>query len=290
MTGELVVQAMVSGLVIGAVYALIAAGLTLIFGVMDILNVAHGAMVMLGMYVTFWLYALYGLDPYLSLPVAILALFVLGVVIQYTLLGPLIPGSGTTLLLMTLALMLVLENGALFLWSPDFRAVNVSYASTTVRVGPALLTVPRLIAFVCALLLTAALYLFLTRTLAGKALRACANDRTGASLVGINPGRMYAMAFGLGAACAGAAGAIVVPFFYVSPHVGLGFLMPAFVIVVLGGLGNFWGALVGGLIVGLVEALGALVVPASAKQMLSLSIFLLILLFRPQGLFGEHSA
>jgi branched-chain amino acid transport system permease protein len=287
-TLELVVQAAVSGLVIGAVYALIAAGLTLIFGVMDILNIAHGAMVMVGMYVTYWLFALFGIDPYISLPLAMVALFVLGITVYYALLGPLIAGSGTKLLLMTLALMLVLENGAIFLWGADVRAVNVPYRSVSVAVGPAFLTLPRVLAFGCALLITAGLYLFLTRSIAGKALRACADDRTGASVVGINPTRMYAIAFGVGAACAGAAGAIVVPFFYVSPHVGFGFLMPAFVIVVLGGLGNFWGALIGGLIVGLVEALGALVLPASAKQILSLGIFVLILLFRPQGIFGEQ--
>ncbi len=290
MTVDLVAQAAVSGLVIGAVYALVAAGLTLIFGVMDILNVAHGAMTMLGMYVAYWLFSVYGLDPYLALPAAMLVLFALGVVTQYALLGPLVGGSGTKLLLMTLALMLVLENGALFLWSPDFRTVKVSYATTTLHVGPALLTLPRAIAFACALALTGALYLFLTRTLMGKAIRACADERTGASLVGINPGRVYAVAFGVGAACAGAAGAIVVPFFYVSPTVGLGFLLPAFVVTVLGGLGNFWGALVGGLVVGLVEALGAIVIPASAKQILSLGIFLVILLFRPQGIFGERRA
>ncbi len=288
MTLELIIQAAVSGLVIGAVYALIAAGLTLIFGVMDILNVAHGAMVMVGMYVTYWLFALFGIDPYLSLPLAMLCLFVLGLAVYYALLDPLISGGGTKLLLMTLALMLVLENGAIFLWAADVRTVNLSYGSLSVPVGSALLTLPRVLAFAFALLITVALYLFLTRTLTGKALRACADNRIGASVVGINPTKMYAVAFGVGAACAGAAGAIVVPFFYVSPHVGFGFLMPAFVIVVLGGMGSFWGALVGGLIVGLVEALGALVIPASAKQILSLGMFLLILLFRPQGIFGEQ--
>jgi len=290
MTVDLILQAALSGIVIGAVYALIAAGLTLIFGVMDILNIAHGAMVMVGMYTTYWLHALFGLDPFVSLPVTIVALFLLGVVSYYSLLEPLLSAGRTKLLLMTLALMLVLENGAIFAWSADIRTINVAYAAASVPIGPALLTVSRLLALGCAFLLTGILYLFLTRTLAGKALRACADDRTGAALVGINPTRMYALAFGIGAACAGAAGAVIVPFFYISPHVGFGFLMPAFVVVVLGGMGNFWGALIGGLIVGLVEALGALVVPASAKQILSLGIFVLILLFRPQGLFGDKSA
>ena len=290
MTLELVAQAVVGGLVIGAIYALIAAGLTLIFGVMDILNVAHGAMVMLGMYAAYWLFNLYGVDPYLSLLLIMPAFFLFGMVIHYLLIGPMLGQRPINLLLMTLGIMLFLENAALLLWTPDFRTLKVAYASTTVHIGPALLTVPRLIGFVLALVLTGALYVFLKRTMLGKAIRACASSPTGAALIGINPNRMYAIAFGVGVACAGAAGAVVVPFFYVSPHVGLGFLLPAFVVIVLGGLGNFWGALVGGLIIGLVEALGALVIPASAKQILSLGIFVLILLLRPQGLFGARSA
>jgi branched-chain amino acid transport system permease protein len=289
-TFELVVQATVGGLVIGAIYALIAAGLTLIFGVMDILNVAHGAMVMLGMYGAYWLFTLYGVDPYVSLLAIMPVLFVFGMVIHYLLIGPMLGQRPINLLLMTLGIMLFLENMALLLWTPDFRTLKVGYASTTVHIGPALLTLPRLIGFVVALVLTGALYVFLTRTMVGKAIRACASNATGAALIGINPNRMYAIAFGVGVACAGAAGVVVVPFFYVSPHVGLGFLLPAFVVIVLGGLGNFWGALVGGVIVGLVEALGALVIPASAKQILSLGIFVLILFFRPQGLFGARSA
>lgn len=290
MTFELLAQAVVGGLVIGAIYALIAAGLTLIFGVMDILNVAHGAMVMLGMYAAYWLFNLYGIDPYLSLLAIMPAFFLCGVVIHHLLIGPMLGERPINLLLMTLGIMLVLENAALLVWTPDFRTLKVAYASTTVHVGPALLTLPRLIGFVVALVLTGALYVFLKRTMVGKAIRACASNATGAALIGINPNRMYAIAFGVGVACAGAAGAVVVPFFYVSPHVGLGFLLPAFVVIVLGGLGNFWGALVGGLIVGLVEALGALVIPASAKQIVSLGIFVLILLLRPQGLFGARSA
>ena len=290
MTVELVAQAVVGGLVIGAIYAFIAAGLTLVFGVMDILNVAHGATVMLGMYGAYWLFVLFGIDPYLSLLLVTPALFLFGVLVHRALVGPLLGQRPINLLLMTLGIMLVLENAALLLFSPDFRTLKVAYASTTVPVGPALLTLPRLIGCVLALVLTGALYLFLTRTLAGKAIRACANSSLGASVIGIDPGRMYRVAFGLGAACAGAAGVVVVPFFYVSPHVGLGFLLPAFVIVVLGGLGNFWGALVGGLLIGLVEALSALVIPASAKQIVSLAIFVLILLFRPQGLLGTRSA
>ena len=290
MTVELVAQAVVGGLVIGAIYALIAAGLTLVFGVMDILNVAHGATVMLGMYGAYWLFTLYGIDPYLSLLLVTPALFLFGMLVHRLLVGPLLGQRPINLLLMTLGIMLVLENAALLLFTPDFRTLKVAYASTTVRIGPAFLTLPRLIGCALALVLTGALYLFLTRTLVGKAIRACASSSLGASVIGIDPGRMYRVAFGLGAACAGAAGVVVVPFFYVSPHVGLGFLLPAFVIVVLGGLGNFWGALVGGLLVGLVEALSALVIPASAKQIVSLAIFVLILLFRPQGLLGTRSA
>jgi len=176
---------------------------------------------------------------------------------------------------------------ALFLFSPDFRAISVSYQTDSLDLGNIIVNYPQLIAFFLAIGLSFFLYLILKRTVLGKAIRATAVEKDGAVLVGINTRRIYYVTFGLGSACVGAAGAAIIPFFYCSPNVGYAFLTPAFVVVVLGGMGNFPGALVGGLIIGVAESLGAIFVPGSLKQLVMFVIFMLVLLFKPRGIFSK---
>jgi branched-chain amino acid transport system permease protein len=284
----LFLQALVSGFLIGGVYSLIAVGLTLIFGVLNIINFAHGSLLMLGMYLSYWLLTIYGIDPYLSILFTIPILFVIGLFIQKIVINPVIRSPHLNQLLLTLGLLLFIENLALFLWGPDYRMVQVSYSAATYYVGSLMISIPRLIACLIAFILTGVLFIFLKKTDTGKAIRAASQDREGALVVGINFSRIYVIAFGIGAACAGAAGSIIVPFFYVSPHVGWVFVLSAFIIVVLGGMGSFIGALLGGIIIGMFETLAALYISSSLKQVVSLGIFILILLIKPSGLFGRR--
>ena len=286
MSGGLLLQAVVSGLLLGGVYGLVASGLTLIFGVLRIINFAHGAVMMLGMYASYWLWVLAGLDPYLSVLVTAPVFFGVGVAIERIVIEPNRAAAEHNQLLLTLGLALFLENLALVLWQGDFRTLRVPYASASFFIAEALVEVPRLIAAAGAVVIAVALYGFLRGTELGKAIRALAEEREGAMLVGIDVGRIRSVAFGIGCACAAVAGALITPFFYIAPDVGESFNIMAFVVVVLGGMGNFLGALVGGLIVGLAESLGAAFLPGSLKQFVVFLIFVLVLLFRPEGLFG----
>jgi branched-chain amino acid transport system permease protein len=273
----------------GGVYGLVAIGLTLIFGVMKIINFAHGSLMMLGMFTTYWLYVLAGLDPYLSLLLSIPCLFVLGLLIERFLIAQVLDAPAHNQLLLTLGISLFIENFALFLWTPNFRTLEVTYLRKAAMVGTVMISLPKLVAFIFAIVLTILLYCFLKGTDMGKAIRAASEEREGALTVGINLRRIYYVAFGIGAACVGAAGTLTAPFFYVNPHVGGIFVITAFVVVVLGGMGNFIGALVGGLIIGLAESVGAAFVPGQLKQFIIYFIFILVLLFKPEGLFGRTS-
>ncbi|MGH7266277.1 MAG: branched-chain amino acid ABC transporter permease [Candidatus Rokuibacteriota bacterium] len=281
-------QACVSGILIGGVYALVALGLTLIFGVMRIINFAHGALMMLGMYATFFLYTLAGVDPYLAVFIVGPAFFLLGMALERGVIEPNITAPESNQLLLTLGVALFLENAALATFSPDYRSIRLPYGTRALLLGEAVVNVPRLIAFGCSVALAIALWLFLKYTDAGKALRAAAEEREGAQLQGIDIRRLYAVAFGIGSAVVAVAGCLVTPFLYVTPDVGEVFNILAFIIVVLGGMGSFVGALLGGLVVGLAESVGAAVLPGSLKQLPIFALFVLILLFRPTGLFGRR--
>jgi branched-chain amino acid transport system permease protein len=282
-----VAQAIVSGLLIGGVFALIALGLTLIFGVMKIINFAHGDFLMLGMYFAFFLSVMAGLSPYVSAILCLPLFFALGWVIQAYLIRPVLKAPENIQILVTVGLSLVLQNAALFLFSPDFQSLRVDYGASTFAIAGVSISYVRLVACAISLAAAAAVYLFLANTDTGKALRACAEQKTGSMAVGIDVDRMYKFAFGLGTACVALAGVLMTPFFYIAPQVGLPFTLVAFVTVVLGGLGSVPGALAGGLIIGVVESLGEVLLPApSMKQMATFSVFLLILLIRPQGLLG----
>jgi len=264
----------------------VACGLSLIFGVLRIINFAHGAVMMLGMYTTYWLFTLFKIDPYLSIVITGPVFFVLGMAIQRVVIEPNRFAAEHNQLLLTLGLALFLENLALVLWQGDFRTVRPAYAGVSFVVADALVEVPRLIACAGAVVMALALFAFLRHTDVGKAIRALSEEPEGAMLMGIDVRRIRAVAFGIGAACVAVAGALVAPFFYVAPDVGESFNIVAFVVVVLGGMGNFVGALAGGFIVGLAESLGATLLPGSLKQLVVFALFVLVLLFRPAGLFG----
>jgi branched-chain amino acid transport system permease protein len=242
---------------------------------------------MLAMYTTYWLFTLGGIDPYLSIVVTGPLFFLIGAGIQRLVIEPNRFAAEHNQLLLTLGLALFLENLALVLWQGDFRTVRPRYANASFVVGDALVEVPRLVACGGAIVVAVALFAFLRLTDAGKAIRALSEEPEGAMLMGIDVGRIRAVAFGIGSACVAVAGALVTPFFYVAPDVGEAFNIMAFVVVVLGGMGNFVGALLGGFIVGLAESLGATLLPGSLKLLVVFSLFVLVLLFRPAGLFGS---
>lgn len=282
-------QTVVSGLLLGGIFALVAVGLTLIFGVMKILNFAHGDFLMLGMYFAFFLSVMFGVDPYVSAILSLPLFFGLGWVIQSYLIRPVLSAPESIQILLTVGLSLLLQNLALFLFSPDFQSLRVSYGGNTMTWLGVSISYVRVVACGVAISASLGLYLFLGRTDIGKALRACAEERQGSMAVGINVDRMYNIAFGLGIACVALAGILMTPFFYIAPQVGLPFTLTAFVVAVLGGLGSLPGALLGGFIIGLIESMGEILMPSpSMKQIATFSVFLLILLLRPQGLFGAR--
>ena len=281
-----ILQTLLDGLLLGGVYGLVAIGLTLIFGVMKVINFAHGALMMLGMYVTYWAFALLHIDPYVSIVITIPILFFVGVCFQKFLINPIIDAPAHNQLLLTLGVSLFLENLVVFLWSPNYRVVRTSYEFVYFYIGDVSISLLRLLAFCVAMLVASIVYLVLTKTDLGKAIRAASEEPGGALLMGINVRRIYWITFGIGAACAGVSGTAVAPFFPVYPTVGGVFVITAFMVVVLGGMGSVIGAFVGGLIIGVADNVGGLFFPGAMKHLLSFIIFILILLFRPAGLFG----
>jgi branched-chain amino acid transport system permease protein len=283
---DLLAQALVTGILIGGVFALLSVGLTLIWGVMRIINFAHGEFLMVGMYVVYFLVAKGGWDPYVTLLVSVPVLFVVGAAIFRLTIQPILAHPSMNQIMLTLGLSLILQNLALVLFSADPLIVQTAYSRVTFNLGPAVVRVPQLIAFGGSGLAAMLLYWFLQKTDAGRAIRAASQNREAAVLMGVDVQRTYLLAFGIGSACLGVAASLMVPFYYTSPTVGLWFGLVAFIVVVLGGMGNFIGALVGGLIIGLTEALGAAILPGTLSRVFTFAIFILVLLFRPQGLFG----
>jgi branched-chain amino acid transport system permease protein len=283
---ETFVQSVVSGVLTGSLYAMIGVGLTVVFGVMRIINMAHGEFVMLGMYGAFWGLTLWGLDPFLSILLWCPLLFGAGVLVYRYLLRAIIAGGELNTLLYTAGLSLLIANLALFLWSGDYRTIKLPYGLLPMRPYGIAVPIPLAIAFGLALLITGALYLLLTRTDLGRAIRATSQSVEAAALMGIKVERIAMVTFGLGTALAGAAGVLLAPSLYLYPTVGEILIAKCFVIVVLGGLGSVSGAIAGGLLLGLVESLGAVYVSVTYKDGMGFVIFLLVLLFRPSGLLG----
>jgi len=282
-------SSVLNGVTTGAVYALIALGLTLIYGVLHIINFAHGAALMVALYAVYLLKAHLGIDPYLALPIVVPGMFVLGYALQRGIINRAGHGKDENILLVTLGISIVLENLALLVFKSDTRTIETAYTLTTVAIGPAMIALPKLVAFAGALVASALLLVILTRTDLGRAIRAVAKEKHGAKLMGIDVDHVYAMCFGIGLACLGAAACFLLPAYYVNPQVGAGFVPVAFTIVVLGGMGSFGGALVGGLLIGVVESLGGLFLGESLGQIGIFAVFIAVLLFRPQGLFGAKA-
>ena len=287
---ELVLPAVLGGLATGAIYALVALGLTLIYGVLHIINFAHGSLLMLALYAAFFLHSILGLDPYLAIPIVAPVFFVLGYLLQRGFIAPFSGGKDQNVLLVTLAISLIIDNLALYFWTSNTRTISVTYAYTMIEIGPAFIPLPRVVAFFAAMLCAALLWLFMNRTRTGKAIRAVAIEKRGAELVGIGVEHTYAVCFGIGAACVAVAACLLIPTFYVTPQVGYAFVLIAFTTVVLGGMGSFVGALVSGLLLGVIEALCGLFLGESLGQIGIFLAFIVILLFKPAGLFSRRLA
>ena len=284
---SLILPAVLNGLTMGAVYALIARGLTLIYGVLHIINFAHGSLLMLGLYAAYFLFSYFGIDPYLAIIFVVPAFFVLGYLLQRVVIAPMSAGSEQNVLLVTLALSLMIDNLALFFWTSNTRTVDIPYAWDTVEVLGTYLTKGRVVAFFAALVVAGLMWLFMTRTRTGSAIRAVAIEKRGAEIVGIDVNHTYALTFGIGTACVALAACLLLPTFYATPQVGYTFVLVAFTTVVMGGMGSLPGALVAGLALGVIEALGGLFLGESLGQIGIFVAFILTLLFRPAGLLGR---
>jgi len=283
-------QLLASTLLLGGIYALIAVGLTLIFGVMRVVNFAHGEFLMLGMYLAFWAFSLLHADPYLTLVVSLPLFFVLGWVSYGAVMRPVVHTSHNVQVFTTVGLSIVLQNVALVLWTADARFLRTDYYAAAVRVAGAVFNWAQLVAFAVAVLLTAGLFAFMRWTYTGKVMRATAQDRQAAALMGIDTNRVYAITWAVGIVCVGAAGVLLAPIYPVYPTAGLQFVLIAYVSVVLGGLGDMAGALIAAVVVAAVEVIGSYVIGTAWKEVLYLLLFIGILVVRPAGLFGQRGA
>jgi branched-chain amino acid transport system permease protein len=284
-----IAQAVVNGLLIGGIYALVSIGVTLIFGVVKIVNFAQGEFVMIGMYISYFLAASFGIDPVVSLVVSMPALFVVGILLQHFLIRRVLALGDMPQIFLTFALSLLLVNVALLLFTANYRTVQTSYSETALHIGALYIPLAKLIAFAVAMLLSGLLWVFLHATDLGKAMRAAAQNPDVAMLMGINPDRVFCVAVGVALALAGAAGSLLMPFYPAYPLVGQVFVLMAFVAVVLGTLGNVTGALIASLMMGIAESLGIQFVGADSGLIVVFAMLLLTLALRPNGLFGGWS-
>ena len=285
----IIAEAVVNGMLTGAVYALVALGLTLVYGVLHIINFAHGALLTAAMFAVWGCDVVFGLSPYAAIAPLAAVFFALGYLLQRFVIGPASHGSDSNILLVTLGLAIAIENALLAGFHSDTRTLSGDAAFTVVELGPMLISQPRLIGFGAAIIVAALLWLLLGMTDAGRAIRAVAKEKLGARLMGIDVAHVFALTFGLGCACVAIAACLLMPTFYVNPRVGQAFVLVAFTIVVLGGMGSVPGALVGGLFIGVVESLSGLLLGESLGQLGIFLIFILVLLFRPTGLFGARA-
>ena len=278
----------VGGVLTGLVYGLMALGLSVIFGVVRVVNFAHGEMMTIAMFIAVLAFASLHLDPLVLLVPSAAVMFVFGYVLQRGLINPFITRPEHTQFLLLVALGIIIANVLLILFGPDARSVQTAYAFDSFQVGPMIVDAAKVYAGVAAIVFAAALFAFFRFTLIGKAIRACADNHTGALVVGLDVKRLYALTFGLGAACVGAAGTMMVLLVDATPLLGPSYTLLAFVIVITGGLGSMPGALVGGVLIGVTEALAGLLFTPSAKSMFAFGILVLVLLFRPQGILGKR--
>jgi len=279
-------QSLISGILIGGVYALIGIGLTIIFGVMRVINFAHGDLLMLGMYLTYFLFTLLHIDPFASILITIPLMFLYGAFLQKAFINRALNALPQNQILLTIGMGLVMSNSVMLAFTSDYKILTTSYSSSSVSVMGISISQPLVYSFIVTLAITAALYWYLYRTDQGQAIRATAQDREAAQLMGINVKRMSIIAFGLGTALAATAGALIAPTYYIFPQVGSVFTLKAFVITVLGGMGSILGATLGGVLIGVAESVGGVYLGSGWKDVIVFILFLLVLLFKPSGLLG----
>jgi len=280
-------QSLISGILIGGAYALIGIGLTIIFGVMRIINFAHGELLMIGMYAAFYLFTLFHVDPFFSIIIIIPLMFLYGGLLQKIFINRILGALPQNQILLTIGLGLVMSNTVMLAFTSDYKILTTSYSSASVMVEGISISTPLAISFLSTACITGMLYWFLTKTDTGLAIRATAQDREAAKLMGINVKRMSIIAFGLGTSLAGTAGALIAPVYYIFPQVGSAFTLKAFIITVLGGMGSIIGATLGGVLVGMAESIGGVYFGSGWKDVVVYTLFLLVLLFKPSGLLGK---
>ncbi|MEJ2364622.1 MAG: branched-chain amino acid ABC transporter permease [Deltaproteobacteria bacterium] len=286
----ILIQLLVSSLLIGGVYALISIGLTLIFGVMRIVNFAHGEFLMLAMFACYWMVELTGLSPYVTVPFVVLLLFLFGVIIYVLIIRRTVGSPMVVQIFATVGLSLFMENMALVLWSGDYRTIGSFASSAGFSVAGIQVNYALFIAFLVAITVSLLLFAFVAWTYPGKAIRATVQDRTAAQLMGINIDKVFLLTFAIGSGLVGIAGALLAPSYAIFPTVGTNFVLAAFVVVVLGGMGSMTGALIGGLLIGLIETFSGFFIAPELKQAFYFIVFILVLVFRPAGLMGQRGA
>lgn len=284
---QLFTQIFVNGLFVGGIYAMVAIGLTLIYGVMIILNFAHGEFLMLGMYIAYWGFTLAGLDPYLSIPIAAVLMFMVGALIQRVLVQRVLDSHPLSQIILLLGVSMLIMGLVQFFWTAEPKSIHVPYETEVLIWQGLRFSIPRTVAFFTAMISSLLLYLFLQYTRTGSAIRAVSQSRDGALLMGIDVKFIYMLTFGLGAAVTAIGGVVLTPNYRMIPTVGQAFGVIAFVVVVLGTMGNFIGAFLGGLIIGVVEAFAGFYLGGDVKIIASMLVFIIILLFKPSGLFGR---
>ena len=290
MPADLYLNVAVGGVLTGLVYGLMALGLSVIFGVVRVVNFAHGEMMTIAMYIAVVLFTAFHLDPLVMLVPIAAVLFTFGYVLQVRLINPFITRPEHSQFLLLVAVGIIIVNLLLIAFGPDAQTVQASYANDSFQIGRLIVDATKLYAAAAALIVSAGLFAFFRHTQIGTAIRACADNYTGALVVGLDVKHLYALTFGLGAACVGAAGVMLVLIVDVTPSIGPAYTLLAFVIVITGGLGSMPGALIGGVLIGLTEATAGLLFTPSAKSMFAFGILVLVLLFRPQGIMGKRAA
>jgi branched-chain amino acid transport system permease protein len=284
----MILQAIINGILFGSVYAMIGIGFSLVWGVMNIVNLAHGSFIMIGAYLSFTLYAAYRIDPFLSIPLVMALLFLLAYGIQYFLINRVVRGPSFVTLTFTFGLQILIANVCLLIWTADYKSVKLPYSSAGLELGGLVIPLVRFGIFGVAVLLTFLFYLFMRKTKVGIAINATALNFEGAKTVGVDVDKIYAITFAVSAALAAAAGALISPIMSINPFTGGALVGKAFVIAILGGLGSTVGALVGGLTLGLVETIGTAIFPSAVQDFLGFAVLVLVLVLKPQGLLGKR--
>ena len=288
-----IIEDMINGILMGSIYGLTAMGLTIIFGVLKVINFAHGSLLMVGMYTTYWAISLTGVHPYLALVIVIPVMFVFGYYLQAIVIKPIFIAEKNvrepiTVIIVTTGIWYILDNTALLVFGPQYRSIsNNPLQGKMLELGGMLISQPKFFGFITAIITAATIHWFMQKTVMGRAIRATSMDREAASLMGINQYRIYNVAFGIGAATTGIAAVTLLPFYNVFPTVGVLFDIKGFIIVVLGGLGSISGALLGGIIIGLIESVGPQFMTATWTEAIVYGLFLLVLFVKPSGLFGQ---